>query len=103
MGQSESSAQEADNCNCRILVVGKKTGDDALSELCNLPSNAKIVATGCSLAELREEGYEFTEVVGFPRVAGRLLVLIELLLLLGFVNLTAVLIIFGCLKLKLSK
>lgn len=69
MGQSESSVQEADNCNCRILVIGKKTGDDALSELCNLPSNAKIVATGCSLAELREEGYEFTEVVGV-KVAG---------------------------------
>lgn len=58
MGQEASStAQDKnDNCSCRIVVVGKKAGDDALAELSHLPSGAKIVGTGCSLDELRSVG-----------------------------------------------
>jgi hypothetical protein len=44
---------------CRILVVGPKNGDAALTELSKLPVEAKILATGESLQELIKDGDDF--------------------------------------------
>lgn len=49
------------NSNCRIVVVGKKSGDDSLTELANLPSEARIVATGTTLEEIRKDGDMYTD------------------------------------------
>lgn len=45
--------------SCRIIVVGQKNGDDALTELKLLPPQAKIVSTGLTLEELEQEGNDF--------------------------------------------
>lgn len=48
--------------NCRIVVVGPKSGAPALAELANLPQDARILATGANVEELRKDGELFTEV-----------------------------------------
>ena len=48
--------------NCRIVVVGPKNGVPALAELANLPKDARILATGQNVEELRKDGELFTEV-----------------------------------------
>lgn len=58
------------NSNCRILVVGAKSGDESLSELRHLPQNAKILATGRNLEELRRDGNPFTEANVLFNVSG---------------------------------
>eukprot|EP01039_Chlorochromonas_danica_P014419 gene14419-16832_t len=47
--------------NCRIVVVGPRSGDDSLLELANLPPDARILATGRNVQELRTDGNLFTE------------------------------------------
>ena len=46
---------------CRIVVVGPKNGDASLAELSNLPKEARIIATGSTIDELRRDGELFTE------------------------------------------
>jgi hypothetical protein len=48
--------------NCRIVVVGAKSGDKALLALSNLPAEARIVGTGNNLDELRQDGNNYSEV-----------------------------------------
>lgn len=48
--------------NCRIVVVAPRNGDDCLVELAKLPKEARILATGRNVEELREDGDLFTEV-----------------------------------------
>ncbi len=50
------------NTNCRIVVVGPKNGDTSLTELANLPKEARILATGMNLEELKKDGDVFAEV-----------------------------------------
>ncbi len=50
------------NTNCRIVVVGPSSGDTSLAELANLPKEARILATGKNLEELRKDGDLFSEV-----------------------------------------
>lgn len=57
-----NSLEKLQATNCRIVVVGPKNGDDCLLELVNLPPEARILATGRNLEELRSEGNLFTEV-----------------------------------------
>lgn len=45
-----------DDISCKIIVVGLKTGDDALSELYLLPPNAVVVGHGSTLEELESDG-----------------------------------------------
>lgn len=59
---SLNSLEKLQATNCRIVVVGPKNGDDCLLELVNLPTEARILATGQNLEELRSEGNLFTEV-----------------------------------------
>lgn len=47
---------------CRIVVIGPKSGDDSLVELARLPQEARIIATGCNVEELRRDGNMFSEV-----------------------------------------
>lgn len=47
--------------NCRIVVVGPKSGDSALVELARLPPEARIIATGSTIEELKSDGGLFTE------------------------------------------
>jgi phosphoglycerate dehydrogenase-like enzyme len=42
---------------CRVVVLGKKSGDNALLELCHLPKGARIVAHGENVGDLHAEGY----------------------------------------------
>jgi phosphoglycerate dehydrogenase-like enzyme len=56
MGQDLSLAETP----CRIVVIGSRTSP-WLSELANLPSEAKIVAWGESLDELQASGKAYTE------------------------------------------
>jgi hypothetical protein len=48
--------------NCRIVIVGPRSGDDYLMELAHLPKEARILATGNTVEELRQDGELFTEV-----------------------------------------
>lgn len=59
---SLNSLEKLQGTNCRIVVVGPKSGDDCLLELVNLPPEARILATGSTLEELQSEGNLFTEV-----------------------------------------
>ena len=45
----------------RILVVGPKNGDDCLTELSKLPTEARILATGETLEELKADGEQFLD------------------------------------------
>jgi phosphoglycerate dehydrogenase-like enzyme len=47
--------------NCRIVIVGPRNGDDSLLELAQLPRDARILATGKTLEELRTDGNLFAE------------------------------------------
>lgn len=73
-----SSLEKLQATNCRIVVLGPKSGDDCLLELVNLPNDARILATGTSLEELKKDGNMFSEVslpfvrVLWPRAAGPL-------------------------------
>jgi hypothetical protein len=49
-------------CNCRIVIVGPRSGDDCLLELAHLPQEARILATGNTLEEIQQDGELFTEV-----------------------------------------
>jgi hypothetical protein len=51
------------NTNCRIVIVGAKSGDSALAELANLPKDARILATGKNLEEIKKDGELFSEVL----------------------------------------
>ncbi len=68
MGTDQSTLLGADypisQANCRIVVLGPKSGDDALLALSQLPSEARIVATGTSLAEIQRDGELYSEVTG---------------------------------------
>ena len=48
--------------NCRIVVVGAKSGDQSLLALGNLPKEARIIATGNTLEEIQKDGELYTEV-----------------------------------------
>lgn len=48
--------------NCRIVIVGPRSGEDCLLELAHLPKEARILATGNTIEELRQDGELFTEV-----------------------------------------
>lgn len=47
---------------CRIVVVGPRNYEDALSELVHLPKEARIIGTGSTIEELRQDGDLFSEV-----------------------------------------
>eukprot|EP00981_Chlorochromonas_danica_P013096 scaffold5788_cov159-Ochromonas_danica.AAC.12 len=55
MGNETSSLEKLQATNCRIVVVGPKSGDDCLLELVNLPKDARILATGANLEELKKD------------------------------------------------
>jgi hypothetical protein len=61
MGVEQSTANLASS-NCRIVIVGPRNGDECLAELANLPSEARILATGSTVEELRQDSEAFTEV-----------------------------------------
>jgi hypothetical protein len=66
MGNSQGNSSEFPfpmMTNCRIVVVGPQSGDECLVELANLPKEARILATGSNLEELRKDGELFTEVL----------------------------------------
>lgn len=63
MGNETSSLEKLQATNCRIVVVGPKSGDDCLLELVNLPKDARILATGANLEELKKDGNLYTEVI----------------------------------------
>lgn len=46
----------------QIVILGPKSGDDALLKLAHLPTEARIVATGTSLSDIQEDGDEFAQV-----------------------------------------
>ena len=48
--------------NCRIVVVGAKSGDNCLTALANLPSEARIIATVNNLSEIQKDGELYSEV-----------------------------------------
>eukprot|EP01038_Epipyxis_sp_PR26KG_P012110 gene12110-16213_t len=64
---------------CRIVVVGAKSGDDALTELSKLPPQARILATGNNLEELRKDGNLFSEGNVLFNVTGNAEVLDEII------------------------
>lgn len=51
--------------SCRIVVVGRKSGDGCLLALANLPPNARIVATGNNIEEIKKDGDLYSEVLCF--------------------------------------
>jgi lactate dehydrogenase-like 2-hydroxyacid dehydrogenase len=61
--------------NCRIVVVGPKSGDPSLLELSNLPMDARILATGCDVEEIRRDGDSFTEANVLLNISGNAAVL----------------------------
>jgi hypothetical protein len=67
MGVEQSTANLA-MTDCRIVVVGPRSGDDSLIELSKLPQEARILATGTTVEELRQDGNLFTEVVLYSEV-----------------------------------
>lgn len=51
---------------CRIVIIAPRSGDDSLLELVNLPKEARILATGQNLEELRAEHDDlFAEVLTY--------------------------------------
>lgn len=48
--------------NCRIVIVAPNNGEESLSELRYLPSEAVILGTGNNLEELQKNCPLFTEV-----------------------------------------
>lgn len=66
MGTDQSSLLGSDYpislANCRIVVLGPKSGDKSLLALSQLPPEARIVATGTSLAEIQKDGDLYSEV-----------------------------------------
>jgi len=66
MGTDQSTLLGSDyavsQTNCRIVVLGPKSGDNALLALSQLPPEARIVATGTSLAEIQKDGDLYSEV-----------------------------------------
>lgn len=65
MGNQESllgSDYPIAQSNCRIVVVGAKSGDQSLLALANLPKEARIIATGNTLEEIQKDGDLYTEV-----------------------------------------
>ncbi len=77
MGNAESF--EHVNTNLRIVVVGPKSGDPSLAELCHLPKDARILGTGNNLEELRLEGDLFTEANVLFNVTGNGTILTEII------------------------
>jgi hypothetical protein len=61
MGVEQSTANLA-SAECRIVIVGPRNGEDSLAELANLPPEARILATGTTVEELRQDSDVFTEV-----------------------------------------
>lgn len=61
--------------NCRIVVVGPKSGDPSLTELSHLPLEARILATGCNVEEIRRDGDTFTEANVLLNISGNAAVL----------------------------
>ena len=65
MGLDQSKVLGADYpiamCQCRIVVVGAKSGDTSLLALSNLPPEARIIATGNNLAEIKKDGEMYSE------------------------------------------
>lgn len=62
MGVEASSLNGLISCNCRIVVVGTRVGDDCvLTYLVNLPEGARILATGRNLDDLHKDGGYFSE------------------------------------------
>lgn len=57
-----TSETKLSSTHCRIVVVGPKSGDTSLLELANLPKDARILATGQNLDEIRRDGELFAEV-----------------------------------------
>lgn len=49
--------------NCRIVVVGAKSGDRSLLALGSLPKEARIIATGHTLEEIQKDGELYMEVL----------------------------------------
>lgn len=65
MGNQESllgSDYPISQSNCRIVVVGAKSGDKALLALSHLPQEARIIATGNNLEEIQKDGDLYGEV-----------------------------------------
>ena len=48
---------------CRIVVVGPRSGDACLTELAHLPKEARIMATGMNLKELEQDSANYSEVI----------------------------------------
>ena len=80
MGAAESASKETIDSNptesknipisCNILVVGKKSGDDCLTELRWLPPHAHITGTGLNLEELEKDGSHIAEANVLLNVSG---------------------------------
>jgi hypothetical protein len=62
MGVEQSTSNLAMS-ECRIVVVGPRNGEECLVELARLPKEARIIATGSTVEELRQDGNLFTEVI----------------------------------------
>jgi phosphoglycerate dehydrogenase-like enzyme len=65
--------------SCRIVVVGPRNGDDCFLELAHLPKEARILATGRDLAELRTDDDLFAEANVILNVSGNAKVLGEII------------------------
>jgi phosphoglycerate dehydrogenase-like enzyme len=70
MGNSLENTYKHVNRPCRIVVVGPRNGDDSLLELRHLPDEARILATGSTLEELRKDGDLFSEANVLFNVSG---------------------------------
>lgn len=66
MGMEQSTLLGKDyplsQSNCRIVIVGSKSGDNCLLALSHLPKEARIIATGNNLAEIQMDGEMYSEV-----------------------------------------
>ncbi|KAJ1423921.1 D-isomer specific 2-hydroxyacid dehydrogenase [Ochromonadaceae sp. CCMP2298] len=73
MGADQSSLtgdMALSRCNCRIVVVGPKSGDLALLALAHLPEGARIIGTGNTLEEIRKDGDLYSEANVLLNVTG---------------------------------
>lgn len=66
-------------CDCRIVIVGPRSGDDSLFELAHLPKDARILATGNTLEEIRQDGELFTEANVILNITGNAQTLAEII------------------------
>lgn len=64
MGESQSKLEDQER-HCRIIVIGNKNGDDAMSELVHLPAQAKILAIGKDIDEISLENPDALQQVSF--------------------------------------